>query len=263
MEQSNRREFLKRSTGAAAALWGTSQAWAGANDRIRIASIGVGGRGASVMQSMAGLPKIEVATVCDPDETRMRKAASELDALTGKSVKQERDLRRILDDPSIDAVVLTCCNHWHSLAGIWACQAGKHVYVEKPVSHNFVEGRKLVEASRKYNRIVQGGTQRRSHPNFRKAIQAIHDGVIGDVYMARWLLPSQRESIGFKKPEAPPATLNWNLWRGPAPQQQYHANLVTTTGTGSGISAAARWATTAATRSIFLTGDCAKAFRCE
>ena len=226
MEPSNRREFLKRSTGTAAVLWGTSRAWAGANDRIRIASIGAGGRGASVMQSMAGLPKIEVAAVCDPDETRMRKAASELDSLTGKSAKQERDLRRILDDPNIDAVVLTCCNHWHSLAGIWACQAGKHVYVEKPVSHNFVEGRKLVEASRKYKRIVQGGTQRRSHPNFRKAIEAIHDGVIGDVYMARWLLPSRRESIGFKKPEAPPPNLDWNLWRGPAREQAYHANLV-------------------------------------
>ena len=112
------------------------------------------------------------------------------------------------------------------MAGILACQAGKHAYVEKPISHNLREGRLLVDAARKYKRIVSGGTQRRSHPNFQHAIQLIHDGLIGDIYMTRWLLPSHRPSIGFKKPETPPSSLHWDLWRGPAPDQPYHGNLV-------------------------------------
>ena len=222
-----RRTFLTSSAAlGAASLLGTSQSWAGANDRLRVAIIGMGGRGGSVMKIVSALDGIEVATVCDPDENRMRERAGELEARTGKAPRQEPDLRRIMDDSSIDAVIITCCNHWHAVAGILACQAGKHAYVEKPISHNLREGRLLVDAARKYKRIVSGGTQRRSHPNFQHAIQLIHDGLIGDIYMTRWLLPSHRPPIGFKKPETPPSSLHWDLWRGPAPDQPYHGNLV-------------------------------------
>lgn len=227
MKTIERRTFLTSSAAlGAASLLGTSQSWAGANDRLRVAVIGMGGRGGSVMKIVAGLDGIEVATVCDPDENRMRERAGEMEARTGKSPQQEPDLRRIMDDSSIDAVIITCCNHWHAVAGILACQAGKHAYVEKPISHNLREGRLLVDAARKYKRIVSGGTQRRSHPNFQHAIQLIHDGLIGDIYMTRWLLPSHRPSIDFKKPEPPPSSLHWDLWRGPAPDQPYHGNLV-------------------------------------
>ena len=227
MKPIERRTLLTSSAAlGAASLLGTSQSWAGANDRLRVAVIGMGGRGGSVMKTVAALDGIEVATVCDPDENRMRERAGELEARTGKAPQQEPDLRRIMDDSSIDAVIITCCNHWHAVAGILACQAGKHAYVEKPISHNLREGRLLVDAARKYKRIVSGGTQRRSHPNFQHAIQLIHDGRIGDIYMTRWLLPSHRPPIGFKKPEPPPISLHWDLWRGPAPDQPYHGNLV-------------------------------------
>ena len=223
-----RRDFLKKSsvTLGAASLVGQSESWAGANDRVRIAMVGMGGHGRSVMLSLSELKGIEVATLCDPDENLLADRCGQLEERTGKKPKLETDMRRIMDDPSIDAVFITCCNHWHALAGIWACQAGKHAYVEKPVCHTVREGRMLVEASRRYNRVVMGGTQRRSHPNFRAAIEQIQNGLIGDIYMARWVLTTLRESIGFKKPEPVPSWLHWDLWRGPAPEQPFHYNLV-------------------------------------
>ena len=135
-------------------------------------------------------------------------------------------MRRAFEDKSIDAVIIATPNHWHALTAIWAMQAGKDVYVEKPVSHNIFEGRQIVAAARKYDRIVQGGTQRRSDGKFRRAMQLIHDGLIGDVYLAKWFFPGKRDSIGFKPDEPPPNWLNWDLWLGPAPEQPYHANLV-------------------------------------
>ena len=223
-----RRDFLRKSSVAlgAASMGGSSQSWAGANDRLRVAMIGMGGRGRNVMLGLSELQGIEVATLCDPDENRLGDRAGQLEEHSGKKPKLETDMRRIMDDQSIDAVFITCCNHWHALAGIWACQSGKHVYVEKPVCHTMREGRMLVEASRHYDRVVMGGTQRRSHPNFRAAIKVIKNGLIGDIYMARWLLINTRESIGFKPPAPVPSWLDWNLWRGPAPEQPFHHNLV-------------------------------------
>ena len=227
MQEMKRRAFLTNSTAmGAGALLGAGRSWAGANDRLRAGIIGMGGRGGGVMKTLADMDGVEVATLCDPDENRMHERGGELEARTGKKPKLEADLRRVIEDPGIDAVFITCCNHWHALAGIWACQAGKHTYVEKPVAHNMREGRMLVDAARKHKRIVMGGTQRRSHPNFQAAIKQIHDGVIGDIYMTRWVLTGARESIGFKQPEAVPASLHWDLWRGPAPEQPFHRNLV-------------------------------------
>ena len=222
MEPIGRREFLKGSALAASAASG----WAGANDRIRLALIGAGGRGGDHMKLASAIEGVEIAAICDPDETRMAKMASALAGRTGGKPALQADLRRVLEDKNIDAVSIATCNHWHALAAIWACQAGKHVYVEKPLSHNFFEGRQVVAAARKYNRIVQGGTQSRSNGYVRKAIQALREGVIGDVYMARVIHYEPRPSIGFKNPEPPPSWLHWDLWLGPAPDQPYHGNLV-------------------------------------
>src|ERR1017187_2284940 len=217
----NRRQFLRTTS-----LIGTSLARAGANDRIRVAIIGLGRRGMVLLPAAAKMPGVEVVALCDPDREHLQQAAMELEKATGKKARLETDMRRLMDDPNIDAVTVSTCNHWHALAGIWACQAGKHVYMEKPVSHNITEGRKLVQAPRKYNRIVQGGTQRRSSGRIRKAMQLLHGGVIGDIYMARAIVFGVRDSIGFQPLAPPPLNLDWNLWLGPAPKQPYHANLV-------------------------------------
>jgi predicted dehydrogenase len=222
MTDINRRQFV----GSAASLIGTSSLWAGANDRVRLAVIGMGGRGSELMRVFTDVPGAEIGAVVDPDGNRAEKAAGFVLQKTGRRALVESDMRRIFEDKTIDAVIIATTNHWHALTAIWAIQAGKDVYVEKPVSHNFFEGQKIVEAARKHNRIVQGGTQRRSSGRFRKAIQLIHDGVIGDVYEAKWFFPGRRDSIGVKPTEPPPSWLNWDLWLGPASQQPYHGNLV-------------------------------------
>ena len=208
-----------------APLLSASKGWAGANDRLRVAVIGLGGRGRDHMLTLARIADVEVAAFCDPDEERMGERAREFTAQTGRTPKLETDLRRILDDRSIDAITIAAPNHWHALATIWGCRAGKHVYVEKPVAHDPAEGRMMVEAARKHNRIVQGGTQRRSLERIQRAVRALHDGAIGDVYMARCIHFQRRDSIGFKEPEAPPATFHWDLWLGPGPKRAFHRNL--------------------------------------
>jgi predicted dehydrogenase len=135
-------------------------------------------------------------------------------------------MRRVFDDKNIDGVTIATTNHWHALTAIWAMQAGKDVYVEKPVSHDVWEGTKLVETARKYNRVAAGGTQRRWWGGFRRAVELIHGGTIGDVYQSNFFFAGNRDSIGFKEPKAPPNWLNWDLWLGPAPEQPYHENLV-------------------------------------
>ena len=221
-----RRDFIATGTAAGVAqLLGTSRTWAGANDRIRLAIIGLGGRGRDHMRQALQIPGIEVAAFCDPDENCMTQKAAEFESLAGKRPELHQDLRRVLEDRNVDAVTIASCNHWHALAAIWACQAGKHVYVEKPVCHDMFSGAQMVAASRKYNRIVQGGTQRRSNGYIRRGIQALREGMIGDVYMARCVHYQERPSLGFKSPGNPPAGLDWNLWVGPGPMQPFHGNL--------------------------------------
>ncbi len=218
MEIMRRRTFLA----ASAALAAHAQAPVA----VRIAVIGMGGRGSDLMRVFTRTPGAEVAAVVDPDGNRAEQAASWILKETGRRARVESDMRRVFDDKSIDAVVIATTNHWHALTAIWAMQAGKDVYVEKPVSHNFFEGRQLVAAARKYNRIVQGGTQRRSMGRFRKAVEMLHAGSIGEIYQAKWFFPGGRDSIGFKPVEPPPNWLNWDLWLGPAADQPYHGNLV-------------------------------------
>ena len=222
----NRRDFLRQSTAlAGASLLGAGRVL-GANDRIRVAVLGLGNRGRGHIREASSIPGVEVVTICDPDETRMARSATDCEAAGARRPKCEPDLRRVLEDREIDVCSVATPNHWHALATIWACQAGKHVYAEKPVAHSLWEGRKMIEAARKYDRIVAAGTQRRSNANFQKAIRLLREGVIGDIYMARSEYPQPREPIGFKPAEAPPSTLHWDLWLGPAREQPYHANLV-------------------------------------
>lgn len=216
-----RRHFLLSASTAAA-----STSWAQANDRVRTAVVGVGSRGSAHIKEMLPVANMEIAALVDPDGRRTEEQSSVIFKATGKRPKIDADMRRVFEDKSIDAVTIATTNHWHALTAIWAMQAGKDVYVEKPVSHNVWEGTKLVEAARKYNRIAAGGTQRRWWGRFRKAIELVHGGAIGDVYQGNFFFPGNRDSIGFKEPKEPPAWLNWDLWLGPAPMQPYHENLV-------------------------------------
>ena len=196
----------------------------GPNDQIRVAIIGVHGRG---LEHIAGYLKQKdavITTICDVDQHVIGKANTLIKAGQGKEPKYVQDLRKVFDDPNIDAVSIATPNHWHSLATIWACQAGKDVYVEKPVSHNVWEGRKMVEAARKYGRIVQAGTQCRSHKGIQDAMAFLHSGKLGEVYMARGLCYKTRNSIGHKEPGPVPAGLDYDLWTGPAQMTPFNVN---------------------------------------
>lgn len=216
-----RRQFLATAATAAA-----SRSWAAANDRVRVAIVGVGSRGSAHIREILPVANVEIAALVDPDGRRTEEASSVIFRKTGKRPKIDSDMRRIFDDKEIDAVTIATANHWHTLTAIWAMQAGKDVFVEKPVSHNVWEGGQLVEAARKYNRIAAGGTQRRWWGRFRKAIEVVHSGQIGEIYQGNFFFAGNRESIGFKEPKEPPSWLNWDLWLGPAPMQPYHENLV-------------------------------------
>ena len=197
----------------------------GPNDQIRVAVIGVRGRGLDHIKGFLAQKDAVITTICDADENVIGPANLMVKVGNGgKEPKYVQDLRRVFDDPNIDAVSIATPNHWHALATIWACQAGKDVYVEKPVSHNVFEGRKMVEAARKYNRIVQTGTQCRSHKGMQDAIAFVRSGKIGEVYLARGLCYKPRGSIGMKPDGPVPAGLDYALWTGPAEMKPFNAN---------------------------------------
>jgi predicted dehydrogenase len=223
MTRTNRRIFLQSTAGAAAlAASGQVRAAGDVNNRIRVAMVGVGGRSRAHLASLAELTSdVELAVLCDADETVLGKKAGEIEKQFGRRIPTAVDMRRVFDDKSIDAVCFATPNHWHALGTIWACQAGKDVYVEKPGSHNIHEGRKMVEAARKYHRIVQHGTQCRSSPKIQEGMVRLKEGVIGDVYMARGMAYKTRPPIGHDRPEPPYAGLHWDLWVGPAPERAY------------------------------------------
>ena len=231
----NRRTFLKQTTAAAAAAGVTSLGVEAAendaassssspNEHLRIGVIGLRGRGRSHVAGFQRLPGVEVVALADIDENILGPAAEGLEKKTGRKVKRFVDLRALLDDADIDAVSIATPNHWHALAGIWAMQAGKHVYVEKPCCHNIWEGRQLVAAARRHNRLCQHGTQGRSSPAIREAISRLRDGVIGDVYMARGLCFKWRNTIGHTPDEPVPAGVHYDLWLGPAPKRPFSRN---------------------------------------
>lgn len=183
---------------------------------LRVAVVGINGRGASHISGFGGRQDCEIAALVDVDEAVANRRADEVEKSKGKRPTIYSDIRKCLEDKSIDIVSIATPNHWHALAAIWAIQAGKDVYVEKPVSHNVSEGRRVVEAARKYNKIVQTGTQSRSNKGMRDAIQFIHDGGIGEVKLARGLCYKPRPSIGPKGNYDVPASVNFDLWSGPA-----------------------------------------------
>jgi len=226
-----RRDFLRTGAAGAAGLAVSGLARpvrgaVGANDRIRVAVFGIHGQGRTHIRSFAKLNDVDVVYLADPDSRLFDSRCQLAEEAGGKRPTPVQDFRRVLDDKNVDAVSIASPNHWHSLMTLWACQAGKDVYVEKPISHNIHEGRIAVEAARKYNRMVQHGTQNRSDPGWRRVIAAIHSGQLGKLHVARGLCYKSRPSIGFKPIQEPPAELDFDLWLGPAPQQPYHENLV-------------------------------------
>jgi predicted dehydrogenase len=216
----SRRTFMMGAAGAFAAYG------AGANDKVRIAVLGVNGRGKDHIQGLMKQPDAEVVCICDVDATVAERTAAQFEKNYGKKVAIESDMRKVFDNKEIDAVTVATPNHWHTLAAIWACQAGKDVYVEKPGAHNIYEGRKLVEAAHKYNRIVQHGVQLRSSEAVQEAVQHLRKGTIGNVYMARGLVFRWRPSIGKKGPEPVPAGLNYDMWTGPAEMEPFSRRIV-------------------------------------
>lgn len=227
-----RRDFIKKSAiGAAGIVIGgigfSSKSYAsiiGANERINLAVIGIRNQGTVHINNYCGMKdshNVVIKTICDTDELLYDPALKIINQKTSVKPSTEWDMRKVFDDKDIHAVSIVTPNHWHALATIWACQAGKHVYVEKPASHNIWEGRKMVEAARKYNLRVQVGLNNRSSNNVIDAIKFLHDGGIGDVFMARALCYKARDSYGVAKESVPPSTFHYDRWLGPAPYRPY------------------------------------------
>src|SRR4051812_48612475 len=238
MNKYNRRRFLRTSIATGASL-GLLPAWAadsskkkkrgqsassqsgvsGANGDIRYAVIGFNGRGKDHLSGMAGVDGTRLVALCDVDSKVLEREVNKCKQ-DGADVKGYTDIRKLLEDKDIDVVTIATPNHWHSLAAIWAIQAGKDVYVEKPVSHNVWEGRQVVEAARSHGKIVQTGTQSRSNTGMRECIDFIHSGAHGKVLLARGLCYKPRPSIGkVDGPQPIPPGVNYDLWCGPAPME--------------------------------------------
>ncbi len=227
----DRREFLLRSAaaGAAVGLAGApylqfARAAASPNGEIRAACIGLRGKGGHHLSGLEAVEGAAVTALCDVDESVLNSCAEQFEKRTGRKIKRFTDYRKLVEDPEIDVVGIATPNHTHSLIGIAAILAGKDVYVEKPCSHNIWEGRQLVKAARKHQRMCQHGTQGRSSPAIREAIEKLHAGAIGEVYMARGVCFKWRDTIG-RKPDGPvPPGVNYDLWLGPAPLRPFNPN---------------------------------------
>jgi predicted dehydrogenase len=218
----NRRHFLLGTTAALAG--GAIRGLASPNDTIRVGVIGCGGRGTDHVNGWSKLPNVEVVALCDVDESHLADKLKRLDTLGKKKPATYVDVRKMLEDRSIDAVSIASPNHWHTLQTIWACQAGKDVYVEKPCSHNVFESRQIVAAARKYERIVQQGSQSRSSPALQEAVERMRAGELGDIFMARGLCFKWRDTIGRTPVSAVPQGVDYDLWTGPAPKRPFTKN---------------------------------------
>lgn len=224
-----RREFVQ--TAAATGLGlsvapGLARAGTSANERVVVAVMGTNSRGAALARAFARQPGSEVAVICDVEEGAIAKGIEATLEAQDRKPKAVQDVRKVVEDPDIDALVIASPDHWHAPAAIMACQAGKHVYLEKPAFHNPREGELLAEVARKSGRTIQVGTQRRSWPRTREAIQRLHEGVIGRVYFANGWYANSRGPIGHGKAAAVPAGLDYDLWQGPAPRRPYKDNVI-------------------------------------
>ncbi len=217
-----RRQFLGTSAGAAvAAGFMTQSSVFGANDRIGVCCVGVHGRGGNHIRNFLTSSESDVVALCDVDHHVLGVRADQIEEHTGKRPKTYTDMRDAFADPDVDVASIATPNHWHTLAAMWAIQAGKDVYVEKPISHNIWEGRQLVALTAKSDRIVQHGTQDRSIPSWQWAIKRIREGIIGDLYLARALCYKNRDAIGFGEAAEPPEFLDYSMWQGPRPERPY------------------------------------------
>lgn len=227
MPQTDRRGFLQNASTVAAGVAATSAvrsaSGAASTDELVVGLIGCGGRGTYLGNVFSKISNVRVAYVSDPDSNRLKQAQG---GFNGKPAKAVKDLREILDNRAVDAVIVATPDHWHAPAAILACEAGKHVYVEKPCSHNIREGRLLVEAARRNKRLVQHGTQVRSTRMMIEAVQKLREGIIGDVLVAKAWNIQKRGSIGHGKPAEAPSHLNYDEWVGPAAMIPYQANRV-------------------------------------
>ena len=228
MTEVNRRTFLATAAaGAATASLAARASADGPNNSVRAAVLGLNGRGAEHIRAFMGTDGVKVAVLCDPDRVVLDKRAKEFESKYGYRPETETDLRKVFDRKDVDVVSVATPNHWHALATIWACQAGKDVYVEKPGSHNITEGRRMIEAAKKYNRIVQHGVQLRSSEAIQEAVGLLRDGLIGKVYLGRALIFKTRASIGHAKdPDTAPDTLDWDVWQGPAKERPFSKRYV-------------------------------------
>lgn len=228
-----RRSFIKTGMAGAAGITTGGMGFsarsyasiAGVNERIHVAVIGVRNQGTVHLRSFCGLQEshnVQIRAICDTDEALFAAALKIVEEKSNVKPAAHWDLRTVLDDKDVHAVSIATPNHWHALATIWATQAQKHVYVEKPSSHNIWEGGKMVEAWRKYGNRMQVGLNNRSSASVRKAIDFLHQGGIGEVYMARALVLKARDSYGMSKDGSPPATFHYDRWLGPAPLRPYN-----------------------------------------
>ncbi len=226
-----RREFLDTMIVGAAglAVASTAKSYAqivGSNERVNFAIIGLNGRGYAHLSSLqANKDTASIAYVCDVDGAILAKFAAAAQKETGQSPTSENDFRRILEQKNVDAITIATPEHWHAPMAIAALQSGKHVYVEKPCSHNPAEGEMLVAAQRKYGKLVQMGTQQRSSPHTVEIVAKIHDGIIGQPKFGKAWYVNTRKSIGIGKEVPVPPQLDWDLWQGPAPRQAYKDNV--------------------------------------
>ncbi|MDP8983341.1 MAG: Gfo/Idh/MocA family oxidoreductase [Acidobacteriota bacterium] len=211
-----RRFFLGAATAAAA-----SRIW-GANDRINVAIVGLGGRGSNHLSIYSKLSEARVAGLCDVDQSSRERAQATLQKNTGEKAKEYEDMRQAFADPGIDAVSIATPNHWHALAAIWAMQAGKDVYGEKPACYNIHEGQKMLQVARETKRMLQIGSQHRSMAFKIKAMQALQGGQIGKIYLAKGLCFKRRASIGHQPDGPTPPGVNWDLFLGPAPMRPFN-----------------------------------------
>jgi predicted dehydrogenase len=234
MSHLNRRQFVGSALavagfGAGFAIAGTKSSGKilGANETIRIGVAGLNGRGGSHVGEFSKMDGVDITYLIDPDTRTYTKHLASIKAKKGGTdPKTVQDVRKALEDPNLDAISIATPNHWHALMTIWAVEAGKDVYVEKPCSHNVHEGRVAVEAARKHGRIVQHGTQSRSDAKWAALASAVKSGVYGKLLVSRALCYKPRPSIGVKPIEKPPGEVDFNLWLGPAPEQPFHRNLV-------------------------------------
>lgn len=231
--QRDRRLFLKSGAASVAAL-GLSDhlraqetpAAAAPSERLSIGIMGVNGRGGAIARNMMATGQVDIAYICDVDSRALERVTKIVNEKQGTKAQAVADFRRILDDKSVDALVCAAPNHWHAPATILGCNAGKHVYVEKPCSYTAEEGELAVAAARKHDRIVQMGTQRRSWPGIVEAIEKIHQGAIGKTLYCRTWYNNRRGPIGFGKQAEVPSWLDWDLWQGPAARRPFKDNLV-------------------------------------